>query len=113
MPLPTTQDEHVSYADRQSTPAEGHQARAAIDDNDFPKLVPVAWVGWMISSPNYRKGEHVVAFLRRMPDTTRYTTNANSQGKFNVVRDRIGPDQTPLKGFIERVARELTDGSVR
>jgi hypothetical protein len=64
-------------------------------------------------SPNYRKGEHVVAFLRRMPDTTRYTTNANSQGKFNVVRDRIGPDQTPLKGFIERVARELTDGSVR
>jgi hypothetical protein len=56
MPLPTTQDEYIPHPDRECPPAKGHQTRTAVNDDDFPKLVPVAWVGWMISSPNYRKG---------------------------------------------------------
>jgi len=64
-------------------------------------------------SPAYRKGERVVVFLKKMPDTARYSTNANFQGKFKVVGDRVGPELIPLNAFIERVALELADGSSR
>lgn len=64
-------------------------------------------------SPEYRKGEQVVAFLKKMPDAARYTTNANFQGKFKVVGGRVGHEHIPLKAFIENVAQELTGEATR
>ncbi len=64
-------------------------------------------------TPDYRQGERVVVFLKKMPDTARYSTNANFQGKFKVVSGRVGPEAIPLSAFIKRVALELADGSTR
>jgi hypothetical protein len=56
MPLPTTQDKYISHTDRERPPAKGHQTRTAVNDDNFPKLVPVARIGRMIGGTNYRKG---------------------------------------------------------
>jgi hypothetical protein len=56
MPLPTTQDEYIPHPDRERPPAKGHQTRTAVNDDNFPKLVPVAGIGRMIGGPNYREG---------------------------------------------------------
>ena len=64
-------------------------------------------------TPDYREGERIVAFLKQMPDTARYTTNANFQGKFKVMGEQVGPEHLPLKSFIERIALALADGSTR
>jgi hypothetical protein len=56
MPLPTTQDKYIPHTDRECPPAKGHQTRTAVNDDYFPKLVPVAGIGSVIGGPNYRKG---------------------------------------------------------
>ena len=56
MPLPTTQDEYIPHPDRERPLAKGHQTRTTVNDDNFPKLVPVAGIGRMISGPNNRQG---------------------------------------------------------
>jgi hypothetical protein len=56
MPLPTTQYKYIPHPDRERPPTKGHQTRTSIDDDDFPKLVPMTGIGRVVSSPNYREG---------------------------------------------------------
>ena len=56
MPLPTAQDEYIPHPDRERPPAKGHQTRTAVNDDNLPKLMPVAGIGGVIGGPNYRKG---------------------------------------------------------
>ena len=60
MPLPTAQDKYISHTNRERPPAKGHQTRTTVNNDNFPKLVPVAGISRMIGGPNYRKGTGIL-----------------------------------------------------
>jgi hypothetical protein len=54
MSLTTTEHEHISDPNGKSATAKRHHAGAAIDDDDFPELVPMTGISGMIGGSDNR-----------------------------------------------------------
>ena len=55
------------------------------------------------NSPDYKKGEEVVVFLKKVQDQSHFMTVGSSQGKFLVEDNVVVRENLPLEQFIGKV----------
>lgn len=58
-------------------------------------------------SPNYRPGEEVVAFLKKIPNGNRYTTVGMLQGKYLIKKGIVLEENLPLEAFLKKIENIL------
>ncbi|HHT9119433.1 MAG TPA: hypothetical protein ACFYD3_02670 [Candidatus Hypogeohydataceae bacterium YC41] len=54
-------------------------------------------------SPDYKPGEEVVAFLKKLSDSNKYTTVGLFQGKHLIKEGTVLPENLPLETFLEQI----------